>query len=163
MLGQFDQVYMEDILIFSRTKADHLIHVRMVLETLRHHRLYAKASKCQFGRSSVAFLGHVISARGVAMDPRKLSAISTWARPTSCSDVRRFIGLANYYRRFDRRFSALASPLTSFSSPQASFPWTANAQARCEALPTPLMSSTVLHIQDTGDSHSTHRADILQH
>ena len=148
MLGQFVQVYMDDSLIFSRTKADHLIHVRMVLETLRHHRLYAKASKCQFGRSSVAFLGHVISARGVAMDPRKLSAISTWARPTSCSDVRRFIGLANYYRRFVRRFSALASPLTSLCSPQASFRWTATEQQSFDALRTALMSAPVLRVWD---------------
>ena len=121
MLGKFVQVYMDDILIFSRTEAEHLIHVRMVLETLRHHQLYAKASKCQFGRSSVAFLGHVISEHGVAMDPRKLSAIREWARPESCSDVRRFVGLANYYRRFVRNFSALASPLTSLCSPQATF------------------------------------------
>ena len=148
MLGQFVQVYMDDILIFYRTKTDHRIHVRMVLETPRLHRLYAKASKCQFGRSSVAFLGHVISARGVAMDPRKLSAISTWARPTSCSDVRRFIGLANYYHRFVRRFSALASPLTSLCSPQASFRWTATEQQSFDALRTALMSAPVLRVWD---------------
>jgi len=124
MLGKFVQVYMDDIHIFSRTEAEHLIHVRMVLDTLRHHQLYAKASKCQFGRSSVAFLGHVISEHGVAVDPRKLSAIREWARPESCSDVRRFVGLANYYRRFVRNFSALASPLTSLCSPKSTFRWT---------------------------------------
>ena len=75
MLGKFVQVYMDYILIFSRTEAEHLIHLRMVLETLHHHQLYAKASKCQFGRSSVESLGHVISKHCVAMDPRKLSAI----------------------------------------------------------------------------------------
>jgi hypothetical protein len=96
----------------------------MVLETLRHHQLYAKASKCQFGRSSVAFLGHVISEHGVAMDPRKLSAIRELARPESCSNVRRFVGLANYYRRFVCNFSGLASPLTSLCSPQTTFRWT---------------------------------------
>jgi hypothetical protein len=107
MLGRFVQVYCDDILIFSKTREEHLVHVRMVLETLRHHQLYAKASKCQFGRSSVGFLGHVISERGVAVDPRKVAAVAEWAAPTSCTDVRRFIGLANYYRKFVLRFSAL--------------------------------------------------------
>ena len=74
---------MDDILIFSRTKEEHLVHVRMVLETLRHHQLFAKASKCQFGRLEVAFLGHVISAQGVAMDPRTVSAIANWVQPAS--------------------------------------------------------------------------------
>jgi hypothetical protein len=148
MLGKFVQVYMDDILIFSRTEAEHLIHVRMVLETLRHHQLYAKASKCQFGRSSVAFLGHVISEHGVAMDPRKLSAIREWARPESCSDVRRFVGLANYYRRFVRNFSALASPLTSLCSPQATFRWTDAEQQSFDALRAALMSAPVLRVWD---------------
>ena len=88
MLGRFVQVYMDDVLIFSRTREEHLVHVRMVLELLRHHQLYAKASKCQFGRSSVGFLGHVISERGVGMDPRKVAAIATWATPTSCTEAR---------------------------------------------------------------------------
>ena len=74
------QVYCDDILIFSKTREEHLVHVRMVLETLRHHKLYAKASKCQFGRSSVGFLGHVISERGVAVDPRKVAAVVEWPR-----------------------------------------------------------------------------------
>ena len=99
MLGRFVQVYMDDILIFSKTKAEHLVHVRMVLETLRNYQLFAKASKCQFGRSSVGFLGHVISERGVGVDPAKVEAIREWARPSTCTDVRRFMGLANYYRR----------------------------------------------------------------
>ncbi len=93
MLEKFVKVYMDDILMFSKTKEEHLIHVRMVIETLKVHRLYAKASKCQFGRTSVAFLGHV----GVAMDHRKVVAIRDWPRPTSCTEVRRFVGLANYY------------------------------------------------------------------
>ena len=99
------------------------MHMRMVLETLRHHKLYAKASKCQFGRSSVGFLGHVISERGVAVDPRKVAAVAEWATPTSCTDVRRFVGLANYYRKFVLCFSALAAPLTALCSPCAQFTW----------------------------------------
>ena len=111
MLGQFVQVYMDDILLFSRTREEHRHHVRLVLETLRHNQLYAKASKCEFGRSSVGFLGHIISARGVAVDPRKIEAIRTWARPVSCTDVRRFVGLSNYYRKFVQGFANLAAYL----------------------------------------------------
>ena len=147
MLGTFVQVYMDDILIFSRSKEEHLVHVRMVLETLRHHRLYAKASKCQFGRSSVGFLGHVISERGVAMDPRKVAAIRDWARPESCTDVRRFIGLANYYR-FVRGFSALTAPVTTLCSPKATFRWTEAEQRSFEALRAALMSTPFLRVWD---------------
>ena len=102
----------DDILIFSKTREEHLVHVRMVLETWLHHKLHAKASKYQFGRSSVGFLGHVISERGVAVDPRKVAAITEWATAVvhpECTDVCRFVGLANYYRKFVSRFSALAA------------------------------------------------------
>jgi hypothetical protein len=109
----------------SPTKELHPIHVRMVPETFKHHRLYAKlaASKCQLGRTSIAFLCYVISKRGVAMDSRKVADIRDWARPTPCTEVRRFGGLANYYRRFVRQLSSLVAPLTSLYSPLATFRW----------------------------------------
>ena len=119
MLGRFVQVYCDDILVLSKTGEEHLVHVWMVLETLRHHKLYAKASKCQFGRSSVGFLGHVISEHGVAVDPSKVSAVAAWATPTCCTDVRRFVGLANYYRKFVQSFFSLDAPLTALGSPRA--------------------------------------------
>jgi hypothetical protein len=96
--------------------------MRMVLETLQHT-LYAKASKCQFCRSSVGFLGHVISEQGVAIDPCKVAAVAEWATQQSCTDVRRFVGLANYYHKFVLRFSELAAPLTTLCSPRARFAW----------------------------------------
>ena len=148
MLGRFVQVYMDDILIFSKTKAEHLVHVRMVLETLRHYQLFAKASKCQFGRSSVGFLGHVISERGVGVDPAKVEAIREWARPSTCTDVRRFVGLANYYRRFVPRFSDIAAPLTALCSPRASFVWAAAEQRSFDDLKTALTSAPVLRVWD---------------
>jgi hypothetical protein len=117
MLGRFVQVYCDDIPIFSKTREEHLVHVCMVLETLRHHKLFAKTSKCRFGRSSVGFLGHVISERGVAVDPRKVAAVAEWATPQSCTDVPRFVGLANYYREFVLRLSALAAPFNGSLQP----------------------------------------------
>jgi hypothetical protein len=119
MLGRFVQVYCNDILIFSKTREEHLVHVRMVLETLWHHKLYAKAPKCRFGRSSVGFLGKVISECGVAVDPRKVAAVAEWAIPQLCTGVRRFVGLANYYSKFVLRFSALTTPLTALCSQRA--------------------------------------------
>ena len=153
MLGHCVQVYMDDILIFSKLLEDHRRHVRMVLATLRHHKLYAKASKCEFGRSSVGFLGHVISERGVAVDPRKVDAIRDWAAPASCSDVRRFVGLANYYRKFVKGFAHLAAPLTALCSPTATFRWSAatacgRARERFTKLQAALMSAPVLRVWD---------------
>jgi len=148
MLGRFVQVYCDDILIFSKTREEHLVHVRMVLATLRHHKLYAKAPKCAFGRSSVGFLGHVISEHGVAVDPRKVEAVAAWATPTSCTNVRRFVGLANYYRKFVLLFSALAAPLTALCSPLALFVWGAEEQRSFDALKAALTSAPVLRVWD---------------
>ena len=86
MLGTFVACYMDDILVFIRTAAEHRAHVRMVLATLQHHRLFAKASMCEFGRSSVAFLGHGISAAGVAVDPRKTEAVLPGLPTAQCAD-----------------------------------------------------------------------------
>ena len=119
------------------------MHVLMVLETLWHQKLYAKASKCQFGSSSVSFLGHVISERCVAVDPRKVAAVAEWAMSTSCTDVHRFAGLANYYRKFVLRFSALAAPLTALCSPRAQFTWGPAEQLSFDALKTALTSAPV--------------------
>ena len=155
MLGSFVQVYMDDVLVFSRTKEEHLAHVRQVLTILRQHRLFAKASKCEFCRPSVAFLGHVISAAGVSMDPRKVSAIAELAQPASFTDVRRFIGLANYYRRFIDRFSEIAAPLTALGSPRASFHWGPAEQHSFDALKRALTSAPVLRVWDR------HRKTVL--
>ena len=152
MLGRFVQVYCYDILIVSKTRDEHLAHVRMVLETIRHHKLYAKGSKCQFGRSSVGFLGHVISERGVAVDPRnlgsKVAAVAEWAPPASCTDVRRFVGLTNYYRKFVRHFSTNTAPLTTLCSPRARFTWGDTEQQSFDALKAALTSAPVLRVWD---------------
>ena len=97
-LGAYVLVYLDDILVFSRTVEDHLQHLRCVLSKLRQHRLYAKLSKCHFGRTELPFLGHIVGAEGIRVDPRKTDVVKNWPTPTCMEDVRRFLGLAGYFR-----------------------------------------------------------------
>jgi hypothetical protein len=89
-------VFIDDILVFSKTAEEHEEHLRIVLGKLRQHHLYAKFSKCEFWMQEVAFLGHVLSAKGVAIDPRKIEAVSKWQSPKSVTEIRSFLGLAGY-------------------------------------------------------------------
>ncbi len=93
-LDSFVIVFIDDILVYSRSRSEHEQHLRIVLQTLRDHRLYAKFSKCEFWLESVAFLGHVVSKEGIIVDPAKIEAIRDWDRPTSVTEVRSFVGLA---------------------------------------------------------------------
>ncbi|KAL5555998.1 hypothetical protein UlMin_038234 [Ulmus minor] len=97
-LDKFVIVFIDDILVYSRSQEEHANHLRMVLQTLVEHRLYAKFSKCEFWLQSVQFLGHVISKDGLSVDPAKIEAVSKWAAPTSVTEIRSFLGLAGYYR-----------------------------------------------------------------
>jgi hypothetical protein len=112
-LRRFVLVFFDDILIYSKTWADHLRHLRAVLDELRRHQLFVKRNKCSFATSSVAYLGHVISAAGVAMDPAKVQAIHDWPAPRSARAMRGFLGLAGYYRKFVHNYGAIAAPLTA--------------------------------------------------
>ena len=111
-LDSFVIVFIDDILIYSKSEADHVRHLRTVLQVLREKELYAKFSKCEFWLESVAFLGHVVTKDGIMVDPAKIAAVRDWVRPTSVTEIRSFIGLARYYRRFVQSFSSIASPLT---------------------------------------------------
>ncbi|KAJ9528742.1 hypothetical protein QJQ45_020628, partial [Haematococcus lacustris] len=108
-------VYLDDILIFSRNQQEHAQHLRRVLDLLQEHKLYAKLSKCEFGLDKTEFLGHIISSAGIACDPAKVAAVETWHVPTTVLDVRSFLGLANFYRRFIKNFSDIAAPLTALT------------------------------------------------
>jgi hypothetical protein len=96
-LDQFTVVFIDDILIYSKTSEEHKEHLRKVLERLRSEKLYAKLDKCKFWLDSVSFLGYVISRKGVAVDSKKLKVVVEWTRPTSLFEIRSFLGLASYY------------------------------------------------------------------
>ncbi|KAL0553650.1 hypothetical protein IC582_007550 [Cucumis melo] len=114
-LDQFLIVFIDDILVYSVDRESHEEHLRIVLQTLREKQLYAKFSKCEFWLEQVVFLGHVVSAKGVSVDPQKVEAVVNWERPISATEVRSFLGLAGYYRRFIEDFSRLALPLTALT------------------------------------------------
>ena len=147
-LEHFVLVYLDDILVFSKNGAEHKKHLRLVLEKLREAQLLASPKKCEFGRQSVEFLGHVITSSGVTMEPSKVNAILTWPIPTKISEVRSFLGLAGYYRRFIPKFAALTAPLTGLLKKDQHFVWSTIQQRAFDALKQVLMTQPVLLIPD---------------
>jgi hypothetical protein len=143
-LGKFCVTYLDDIGIYSDSLEDHLEHIRLVLAALREHNLFAKLSKCAFALSEMEFLGHLVSSDGIKVDPAKISAVTDWPQPTNSSDVRAFLGLANYYRDFVPDFSQLAAPLTDLLSSKVPFLWTQAPQKAFNDLKAALTSAPVL-------------------
>jgi hypothetical protein len=141
-------VFFDDILIYSEDFEQHLNHVRLVLELLLKDSWQIKLSKCSFAQNQLTYLGHVISASGVATDPAKIQAVANWSSPTSIKDLRSFLGLAGYYRRFVRNFGLLAKPLTSLLKKRTVFVWTAAHESMFQALKTALVSAPVLALPD---------------
>ena len=122
-LDLFVIVFIDDILVYSKSKKEDEEHLRIVLEMLREKKLYAKFSKCEFWLDSVSFLGHVVSRDGVMVDPSKIEAVKNWERPTNVTEIRSFVGLANYYRRFVKGFSSIAAQLTNLTKQSVPFVW----------------------------------------
>ena len=112
-LDKFIAVFIDDILVYSKTKDEHADHLRIVLKTLEEHKLYAKLKKCKFWLQKFQFLGHIVTKEGISMDPAKVEAIMNYPRPTNVSEVRSFLGMASYYRIFIEGFSKLALPITN--------------------------------------------------
>lgn len=104
-------MFFDDILVYSQTVQDHILHWRTVLQALREHQLYAKLSKCIFGLLEVKYLGHIISIKGVATDPTKIDIIQKWPTPKTVTELRSFLGLTGYYRRFIQGYDIICRPL----------------------------------------------------
>lgn len=141
-------VFIDDILIYSRTLQEHLILLHQVFQLLSEHQLKVKRSTCSFARPSLTYLGHVISASGVATDPKNIKAVQAWTIPVNVKEVRRFLGLAGYYRKFVRSFGIISQPLTDLLKKNVVFVWTSEHQAAFDALKAALTSAPVLALPD---------------
>ncbi|KAK1685676.1 hypothetical protein QYE76_046524 [Lolium multiflorum] len=122
-IGRFVVVYFDDILIYSKSLEEHLDHLRVVFNALRDARLYGNLEKCTFCTNRVAFLGYVVTAQGIEVDPAKIEAIENWPQPKTVTQVRSFLGLAGFYRRFVKDFGSIAAPLNELTKKDVPFVW----------------------------------------
>ena len=132
-LDRFVVVFIDNILVYSRSHGEHADHLRTVLGVLRQHQLFTKLSKCEFWMPEVAFLGHVVSAKGVMVDPTKTKVVAAWEPPKNVKEVRSFLGLVGYYRRFEG-FSSIAQPLTNLLHKTTKFEWSTACQRSFDEL-----------------------------
>ncbi|CAM8999660.1 unnamed protein product [Rhodiola kirilowii] len=144
---KFLLVFFDDILVYSSSWADHLQHLQSVFCILRQNKLYLKLSKCTFGACLIEYLGHFISAEGVRTDPKKIAAIQNWPVPANQQQLRSFLGLANYYRRFIKNYSIIASPLTNLLR-KDNFSWNSETSQAFQNLKDALSTSPVLALPD---------------
>jgi hypothetical protein len=133
-LRKFVLVFFDDILIYSATYADHLLHIKLVFELLAQDKWKIKLSKCTFAQRQISYLGHVISEHGVGTDPKKIEAISNWPSPQNAKELRSFLGLAGYYRKFVRHFGVISKPLTELLKKSVIFVWTSEHEKSFRAL-----------------------------
>jgi hypothetical protein len=139
-------VFINDILIYSKNKEEHVEHLRLVLQVLRENQLYTNFSKCDFFQKQVHYLGHVISKEGVAVDPDKIKSIMEWPTPKDVSNIRSFKGLAEYYRRFIKGFSKIGCPITTLQKKGIKFIWTSKCEERFQELKYLLTHAPMLKI-----------------
>ncbi|GJR45408.1 putative reverse transcriptase domain-containing protein [Tanacetum coccineum] len=147
-LDKFVIVFIDDILIYSKNKEEHGEHLKTILNLLRSEKLYAKFSKCDFWLDSVQFLGHVIDSNGVHVDPAKIEAIKNWAAPTTPTEVRQFLGLAGYYRRFIKEFSLISKPLTKLTQKNKPYVWGDDEEEAFQTLKLKLCSAPILSLPE---------------
>ncbi|KAF5802176.1 putative nucleotidyltransferase, Ribonuclease H [Helianthus annuus] len=147
-LDKFVIVFIDDILIYSKNQADHEKHLRCILKLLHQEKLYAKFSKCEFWLREVQFLGHVVSERGIQVDPAKVEAVMNWQEPKTPTEICSFLGLAGYYRRFIENFSRIAAPLTLLTRRSSKFNWGPKQQESFDTLKQKLSNAPVLTLPD---------------
>ncbi|KAI3794930.1 hypothetical protein L1987_37571 [Smallanthus sonchifolius] len=151
-LDHFVIVFIDEIFIYSKNEEEHEEHLRLILELLKNEQLYAKFSKCEFWIREVQFLGHVVNEKGIHVDPSKIEAIKNWAAPSTPTEVRQFLGLAGYYRRFIEGFSKIAQPLTALSQKGKAYIWSDKQESTFQLLKQKLCSAPKLALPEgTGD------------
>ena len=146
-------VYMDDILIFSKSAEEHRQHVRQVFEHLNEKKLHVKQKKCALFLNEVEFLGHVVSSEGIKVAHDKIDAVKSWPTPETVRDIQAFLGLANFYRRFIKGFAGIARPLTDLTRKDVPFQWGDDQDAAFEALKNALTKAPILQIYDDELKH----------
>ncbi|GJX65764.1 putative reverse transcriptase domain-containing protein [Tanacetum coccineum] len=146
-LDKFVIVFIDDILVYSKDEEEHGKHLKIVLELLKKERLYGRFSKCDFWLDSVQFMGHVLDRSGVHVDPAKIEAIKSWAAPKTPTEVRQFLGLAGYYRRFIEGFSLISKPLTKLTQKNKKYKWGSEEEA-FQTLKQKLCSAMILALPE---------------
>ncbi|KAK1620977.1 hypothetical protein QYE76_026494 [Lolium multiflorum] len=155
-LDKFVIVFIDDILIYSKDKEEHAKHLKIVLQILREHQLYAKFSKCKFWLDSVEFLGHVITKEGIAVNPSKVQSVLEWKSPKNAKEIRGFLGMAGYYRRFIEGFSKIAGPMTKLLKKNTPFVWTDECEASFQTLKDKLTTTPVLAVPEPGKDYTVY-------
>lgn len=148
LVGKICKVYLDDVVIFSKTREEHLERLQMVLDRLRQHGLHLKASKCRFMQLKLKLLGFVISAAGVLPDPEKVEAVAQYPVPSNLKQLQRFLGKVGYYRRFIQDYSVKTWPLTRLTRKDAAWRWTEECQRAFEALKDVLVSAPIMGYPD---------------
>ena len=148
-LGKFVVVFLDDILIYSRTREEHLEHLRKVFQLLRENSLYAKESKCEFFAEEVKYLGHIISRDGIRMDREKVQAILEWLEPKNLEELQIFLGMSGFYRRFIRDYAKIAVPMTNqLKGKGKTFEWGEDQKKSMQKLKVAIATAPILYIVD---------------
>ena len=147
-LDEFVIVYLDDSLIFSKAREEHVKHVRKVLDVLRKEQLFLKMSKCEFGKTSLVYLGHIVGGGELIIDPSKVLVIVNWPIPKLVTKVRSFLRVAQYWRKFIANFSSIAAPLHSLTNVKVVFQWRGKQQKTFDALKQKIISTPVLTLLD---------------
>ena len=143
-LDKFMIVYLDDIVVYSKNVDEHLHHLQLIFNRLREHKLYAKLEKCQFMQKQIKFLGHLVSADGIRVNPDKVKAIVDWPTPTTVKDIRSFLGISGYYRKFIQNYSKVAAPLTELLKDEQRFKWGEEQQSAFDLLKHATTSAPIL-------------------
>ncbi|GJT81889.1 putative reverse transcriptase domain-containing protein [Tanacetum coccineum] len=156
------EMFIDDILIYSRNEEEHANHLRIILELLRKEKLYAKFSKCDFWIHIVQFLGHLIDSQGLHVDPAKIEAVKNWTSPTTPTEVRQFLGLTGYYRRFIQGFSKITKPLTKLTQKNKSYIWGEEQESAFQLLKQKLCEAPILALPKGNDNFFIYSNASLQ-
>ena len=148
VIGKVVLVYLDDIVIHSKNAEEHVEHCRIVLEVLRKHKLYAKLPKCSFMQSELKFLGHIVGAQGLQVVPKNVAIVQDWSFPAGVAQLRSFLGLANYFRKFVTGWAALVAPLQKLTRKDRSFVWSAECSEAFEGVKSALTNAPVLALLD---------------